>query len=60
MKQNKVKLCDASTGASVEVIVSQSGKLFHVEGFSEKLVKEARKAAVSYSNNKRGATDANS
>lgn len=60
MKQNKVKLCDASTGASVEVIVSPSGKLFHVEGFSEKLVKEARKAAVSYSNKKGPAPGVNS
>lgn len=48
MEQAKKKILrDATTGKKVEVVVSKSGKLFHIEGFSHSFIKNARRAARS-------------
>lgn len=41
-----ITLCDAATGDQVRVIVTNSGKLYEVEGLSHELIQEARKAVA--------------
>jgi hypothetical protein len=41
-----IVLCDATTGDQVRVIVTESGKLYKVEGLSYDLIQDARKAVA--------------